>query len=123
MTDGIVGAPVGKPEVGPIWRVFFWAAALFNWLVGLAGMLAPVPTIDSRIIGLLFFSFGVIYALVARDPQRFGPTLWAGVIGNLGIVGLLSPFALGAGGSALALGILAITAIFAIGFLAFLLTR
>lgn len=123
MTDGIVGTPIGEPRIGPIWRGFFWAAAVFNFVVGLSGMLAPVPTIDSRIIGLFIFSFGVIYALVASAPNRFGPALWAGVIGKLGVVGLLAPEALGVEGSGLLIGILALDTVFAIGFLAFLLTR
>nr|WP_298930511.1 hypothetical protein [uncultured Erythrobacter sp.] len=123
MSEGRVGSPVGGSEAGSYWRMFFWAAALFNFLIGLAGMLAPVPSIDERIIGLLVFSFGVIYVIVARDPIRYGRVLWAGVIGKLGIAGLMAPAAFGADGSALGLIIIAIDTVFALGFLAFLLGK
>ena len=69
-------------EVSANWRRFFWAAAIYNFVIGLAGMLTPEATIDARIIGLLVFAFGVIYFLVARDPLRFAPVLWAGVLGK-----------------------------------------
>ncbi|MBV7258033.1 hypothetical protein [Erythrobacter crassostreae] len=120
MSEGRLGAPVGGTEIGSFWRIFFWAAALFNFLIGLAGMLAPVPSIDERIIGLLVFCFGVIYALVARDPQRYAKVLWAGVIGKLGVVGLMLPTVLGGDGGALSIVILSLDAVFALGFLAFL---
>ena len=123
MSEGIVGAPLGATPINPLWRLFFWVAAIFNFVIGLAGMLSPESTLDARIVGLLVFSFGVIYALVARDPRRFGPALWAGVIGKIGVVALLGPGQLGEGGSALLLGILGLDAFFALGFLAFLLTR
>ena len=122
VSNGIVGDQVGETQVGGMWRGFFWAAAVFNFLVGLSGMLAPVPTIDSRIIGLLVFAFGVVYMLVARDPLRFAPVLWAGVIGKVGVVALLARDTLGEDGSALMAGVLAVDALFAVGFLAFLFT-
>lgn len=123
MSEGIVGAKVGGSEVGSGWKIFFWAAAIFNFMVGLAGMLSPAADIDTRIVGLLVFCFGVIYVLVARDPARFGSTLWAGVIGKVGVVALLAPAQFGEAGNFLLSGIIAIDAIFAAGFLVFLLTR
>lgn len=120
MNDGTVGARLGETEPKPFWRTFFWAAALFNFLVGLAGMLAPGVAIDGRIIGILIFAFGIVYMLVARDPLRFGPVLWAGVVGKVGIVALIALDAFSPDGSMLARGVLVIDTIFAIGFLAFL---
>ena len=105
------------------WTAFFWAASIFNLLIGLAGMVSPEATIDARIVGLLVFAFGVIFFLVARDPLRFAPVLWAGVLGKLGVVALLAPEAFGEGGDRLIAGILSLDVMFALGFMAFLFTR
>src|SRR3990167_8572285 len=86
-------------KVSPMWRGFFWAACLFNLLIGIGAMLSPEASVDARIVGVLVLGFGVVYLQVARDPMRFAPVLWAGVLGKLGVVGL-----------------------FALGFLAFLFT-
>ena len=123
MSDGRVGAPVGGTDIRPVWRWLFWAATGFNFVIGLAGMLSPEATLDARIVGLLVFCFGVIYLLVARDPIRFGPALWAGVIGKIGVVALLAPAQLGEGGDPVILGILMLDGLFALSFLAFLLTN
>ena len=110
-------------EVSANWRRFFWAAAIYNFVIGLAGMLTPEATIDARVIGLLVFGFGVVYALVARDPLRFAPVLWAGVLGKVGVVALLGPEASRAGGDPIIAAVLVGDALFALGFLAFLFTR
>ncbi|MCK0127453.1 hypothetical protein [Erythrobacter sp. F6033] len=123
MNEGRLGAPVGRNEIGSFWPIFFWSAALFNFLIGLSGMLAPVPSVDERIIGLLVFCFGVVYAVVARNPLRYAAVLWAGVIGNLGVVGLMAQGVLNGEGGILGIIILSIDLVFAIGFLAFLITR
>ncbi len=130
MTDGSVtsgkgrlGAPVGGDWVSPVWRSFFWTACVFNFVVGAMGMFSPAATTDARVIGLLVFCFGILYLLVAREPIRFAPTLWAGVIGKLGVVGLLSPIAFGEEGNLLVAGALVLDALFAAGFLAFLMTK
>ncbi|HAU21460.1 MAG TPA: hypothetical protein DCS24_02520 [Erythrobacter sp.] len=107
-------------ELSRGWTVLFWTAALFNLLIGLAAMISPEASIDARTVGLLVFSFGVVYIQVARDPLRFGPVLWAGALGKLGVVGLLGPGAFGEGGSVLVAGGLLGDALFALGFLAFL---
>lgn len=110
-------------KVSAIWRRFFWVATIFNFVIGLAGMLTPEATIDARIIGLLVFAFGLIYFLVARDPLRFAPVLWAGVLGKVGVVALLGPDAFRASGDPIIAGVLIGDALFALGFLAFLFTR
>ncbi len=114
---------LGPAKDQKIWRRFFYAAATFNFLIGLAGMLIPESTLDGRMIGVLVFAFGVIYWLVARDPIRFAPVLWAGVIGKLGVVGLLGPRTFIDGGEPILLVVLAGDLLFALGFLAYLFNR
>lgn len=123
MSGGIVGSPLGKPPVGGAWRALFWSAAVFNLILGLAGMFGSVPTVDARIAGLLVLSFGILFALVARDPDRYAAVLWAGLIGKVGTVALLAPALLENGDSILAAAVLVAEALLATGFLAFLLTR
>ena len=127
MTDGLgkgrLGAKIGTEAVGTGWKVLFWLAAFYNFAIGGLGMVMPESTVDGRTIGLLVFCFGIIYALVARDPNRFAPALWAGVIGKVGVVALLAPAAFAADGEPLIAGILCGDVLFALGFLAFLFTR
>ncbi len=110
-------------DVGRGWVLFFWTAAIFNFLVGAAGMFAPAPTIDARLLGLLVFAFGIVYAVVARDPNRFATVLWAGVFGKVGVVSLFATTDLAQTGSGLTSVILALDVLFAFGFLVFLFTR
>ncbi len=111
---------MGAKRVARHWTMFFWAATVFNFLIGAAGMLSPAATIDARIVGLLVFGFGVVYLQVARDPLRFAPVLWAGVLGKLGVVGLLGPQAFGSEGNPAVAAVLVGDALFALGFLVFL---
>ena len=120
---GRLGAAIGSEPVGKGWVLFFWAACLFNLAIGALGMFSPEATVDARIVGLLVLCFGIIYLLVARDPLRFGPALWAGLIGKLGLVGLLGPAALKPGADAAILPILCVDALFALGFVVFLFVR
>lgn len=102
------------------WRVFLWAAAAYNLVIGAGGFLAPEAGIDDRTIAVLVLSFGVLYAVVAYQPVRLAPALWAGVVGKAGVVALLLPGALAADDTAIAT-ILVGDALFLIGFLAILL--
>ncbi|MGB3808278.1 MAG: hypothetical protein WA936_13840 [Erythrobacter sp.] len=120
---GRLGAAVGGHAIGTGWRTFFYAASIYNFVIGALGMFSPAADVDGRVVGLLVFSFGIIYLLVARDPFRFAPALWAGLIGKVGVVALLLPEALGPRGESILVAILAIDGLFAIGFLAFLLTK
>ncbi len=125
MSEAQAEATTTPSETGGVarhWRLFFWAATVFNFVIGAAGMLSPEATVDARIIGLLVFGFGIVYYFVARDPLRFAPVLWAGVLGKIGVVSLLGPQAFGAEGDPLIAGVLVGDALFALGFLAFLLT-
>ena len=74
----------------PGWRAMLWAAAAFNLLVGGPGLIWGTALMD-RIVSLLVACFGLIYGLTARDPLRFAPVLWAGVLGKLGVVALMLP--------------------------------
>ena len=105
------------------WRWFFYAAAAYNGVIGGAGLADVAAPANDRIVGLLVLGFGIVYAVVGRDPPRFGPVLWAGIVGKLGIVALLLPDVL-AGKAAPGTGaILAGDALFTLGFLIFLLGR
>jgi hypothetical protein len=121
--EGRVGAPVGGERVGTGWRIFLWAAALFNLVVGIAGLTMAGATTDDRVIGLLVACFGLVYAIVARDARRFSHVLWAGVIGKIGVVVLLVPDALGPPVDQTLAGVLVADALFAIGFFVFLMRR
>lgn len=104
------------------WSYFLLAAALFNFLIGLSGMVVPEASVDGRTIGLLVFAFGVVYLIVSRDPVRYGSVLWAGVVGKVGVVALLGPREFASEGGGLIAAVLAGDALFAFGFLVFLFT-
>jgi len=123
MSEGRLGAPIGRRPVGQGWRLFLWLAAAFNFVVGLLGMLSPEAGVDARLIGLLIFAFGVVYLQTARDPERLAPVLWAGVIGKVGAAALFAPQGFGEDGSLVIASAVVIDALFAVGFLAFLLSR
>lgn len=122
MNESTVAAAV-KDAGQKNWTRFFYAAAIFNFLIGLVAMLVPESTPDGRIIGVLVFSFGVIYLLVARNPVGFAATLWAGVIGKLGVVGLLGPRTFFEGGEPVMMVVLGLDLFFALGFLVYLFGR
>lgn len=120
-----------------IWPVFFWLAAAYNLAVGLPLALAPESFLAATggapaqpgpadmfvpLAGILIAGFGIVYALVALQPARMKPVVWAGVFGKAGVLALsLPPWFRGEVGIdavALSLGDLAFT----IGFLIFLFT-
>ena len=73
------------------WSRMLWAAAGFNLLVAVPAFFLPGAGVNDRIVAVLVGCFALFYALVARDPVRLGPVLWAGVIGKLGVVALMAP--------------------------------
>lgn len=77
-------------DIAP-WQWVLWAAAAFNLVIGGAGLVQRGASREGRVVSILVASFGVIYALVAFDPDRFAPVLWAGVIGKLGVIAMLAP--------------------------------
>ncbi len=98
------------------------AAAAYNLLVAVPGLVLGA-TVNDRIVALLVGCFGLVYAMVARDPVRLGSVLWAGVLGKIGVVALMLP-EVQAGRALPGAGwILLGDALFTVLFLAFLLRR
>jgi hypothetical protein len=60
----------------PLWRPFFFTAAVYNLVIGGAGLANAAAPVNDRIVGLLVACFGIVYALVGRDVARFGLVLW-----------------------------------------------
>ena len=103
------------------WRWVLFAAAAYNLVIGVGGLLDPAATVEGRVVGLLVACFGLVYALVGSNIARFRPMLWAGVIGKLGVVALMGP-QVAAGGLPVFIGpILLGDALFALAFLWLLL--
>lgn len=83
-------------------RVWFLAAAVYNVVWGTVVVLFPrdlfrlagVPPTNYpalfQCIGMLVLAYAPAYWLVWRDPARFGPFVWSGLIGKvLGPVGFV----------------------------------
>lgn len=109
----------GKVAAG--WHWMLWAAAAYNWLVSLPVLLNGLLTAEAKISAVLVAAFGLLYALVARDPARLAPALWAGVAGKLGLVLLLSPSIIAGTAAPGLTPVLAGDLLFILGFLALLL--
>ena len=103
------------------WSWILLAAAAYNWLVSLPVLLDTGIAASDKISAVLVAGFGVLYALVAANPARFAPTLWAGVVGKLGLMILLAP-SIAAGTAAPGTApVLAGDLLFTVAFLALLL--
>lgn len=72
-------------------QIILWAAAAYNLVIGGLSMLQPGASREGRVTAVLVTGFGVVYAIAASDPARYGPVLWAGVLGKLGVIALLAP--------------------------------
>lgn len=105
------------------WRVFFWIAAVNNLVVGTIAFLAAAWGSPEAMGGVLIACFGIVYGMVARDPLRFAPVLWAGIVGKLMVVAMLGPRNWQAGGDPVVGAIVAGDLAFAIGFALFLWTH
>lgn len=98
-------------------------AALYNIVIGAGSLFGPGAPVETRVVGLLVLCFGIVYAVVSRDVERFRPVLWAGVLGKLGVVALMGP-EVASGVQPPAVGwILAGDALFMLAFLAILLGK
>lgn len=103
------------------WRIFFWVAAAYNLTIGLGAFLDAEWASPEAVIAVLIFCFGILYALVARQPERFAPVLIAGLLGKAMVVLMLGPPNWGEGGDPAIGAIVAGDLIFALGFAAFLI--
>ena len=77
------------------WKTFFWCAAAFNVLIGVALMIFPGNNtghdfgsgpLPVRAMGWFIAVFGIGYAIVANAPERHRGIIKLGVIGKLGFV-------------------------------------
>lgn len=70
-----------------------WGAAVVVWpslLMRLAGVQTPAVEPFVQCIGMIVGVYALGYALVAKDPVRFGPFVYVGLLGKvLGPVGFL----------------------------------
>lgn len=105
------------------WRGMLAAAAVYNWVVALPALFVPGAGVGDRVVAVLVAGFGLLYALVARDPARLAPALWAGVLGKLGVLGVMGPEVLAARALPGTGWVLLGDAAFTVLFLAFLYTR
>ncbi len=105
------------------WPIILWAAAAYNFLIGLPGLFTAGAQAEARLVSLFVVSFGVLYALVARNPARLAPALWSGIVGKIGVIALMLP---GVFSGTLPTGmaiILTGDALFTLAFLAFLFRK
>ena len=59
--------------------------------VGMTGTVEAVDPALMKVTGALVLCFGVVYAIVGGDPQRYRPVVWAGLLGKLGIAYVYLP--------------------------------
>jgi hypothetical protein len=103
------------------WRLFLWIAAAYNLVIGLGAFLAAEWGSPGAVNGVLIFAFGLLYALVAREPKRFAPILLAGILGKAMVVLMLGPPNWSDGGNPAIGAIVAGDLLFVLGFAAFLI--
>ena len=105
------------------WMLLLWLAAAYNLVIAAVGFVAPDRTSDQLVISLFVGCFGIAYAVIASEPYRYRPVLWSGVAGKLGVIALLGPASVAEGADPMLAPILVGDALFALGFLWFLLHR
>lgn len=77
--------------IHPAWRWLPGLAALYNWAVALPVLLSGAGGPNDRVVAVLIAAFGLLYAMVARAPDRLLPALWVGVLGKLGVLWVMLP--------------------------------
>lgn len=90
-------------SVPRFYRVWFYAAAVYNLVWGLAAALFPlqVATVGGlghtshlqlvQVIGMMVGVYGLGYYFLARDPARYSGFIWIGLLGKvLGPLGFFS---------------------------------
>ncbi len=107
-------------RTAPGWVWMLRAAAAYNILVALPALFAPATSDSDRIVSLLVGCFGLVYAMIARAPDRLGSVLWAGVIGKIGVLAIMVPAVMAGRLSLAIVPILVGDALFTLAFIAFL---
>lgn len=111
-------APVAR---GWVWML--WAAAAYNLIVGVPGIFLAGASDEARIVSLLVACFGLVYGMIARAPERFGPVLWTGVVGKCGVLAIMGAAVMHGTQPVELVPVLAGDALFTAAFIAFLVTR
>jgi hypothetical protein len=81
------------------WRLAFFAAALFNFAVGLPMVIAPglvagglgmaaADLLTVRLLGWMITTFGIGYAMVGIEPRKHRGIALLGIIGKSGVIAL-----------------------------------
>ena len=81
------------------WRLAFFAAALFNFAVGLPMVIAPnlvsgglgmaaADALTVRLLGWMITTFGIGYAMVGLEPRKHRGIVLLGIIGKGGVIAL-----------------------------------
>ncbi|HRK71482.1 MAG TPA: hypothetical protein PLA85_07825 [Micropepsaceae bacterium] len=116
------------------WVRFFAVAALFNFAAGLPQLIDPIGNsamlglvvehtpVMERIAGLLVVCFGVIYAMIATNMDRFRDLLIVAVAGKTGVFIIIGHYWLAGALPLVPMIVGTMDLLFGIGFLAFLLT-
>ena len=84
------------------WRLAFFAAALFNFAVGLPMVIAPnlvsgglgmaaADALTVRLLGWMITTFGIGYAMVGLEPRKHRGIVLLGIIGKGGVAGVARP--------------------------------
>lgn len=79
------------PAVAPFWIWMLRGAAAYNLVIAAGSFLVPGTSVSDRVVALLVGCFGLVYAMVSREPERLAQVLWTGVVGKLGVVALMLP--------------------------------
>jgi len=91
----------GEQQDAPLnsFRILFYAAAVYNFGWGVAAIFFPTAILRAvhvsvdhvsffQCIGMLVFVYAFAYWLIARNPVRYAPLVWVGLLGKtLGPIG------------------------------------
>lgn len=113
--------PETETMIAPGWVWMLRAAAAYNLLVALPGLIAAATPDADRVVSLLVGCFGGLYAMISVAPARFAPVLWTGVVGKLGVLVIMVPALVAGRQPPEIVPILAGDALFTLAFIAFLL--
>lgn len=113
--------PETDTTIAPGWVWLLRAAAAYNLLVALPGLIAAATPDADRVVSLLVVCFGGLYAMISVAPSRFAPVLWTGVVGKLGVLAIMVPAFVAGRQPPEIIPVLVGDALFTLAFIAFLL--